>query len=121
MKMYEKLSMDTEAALKWVIECAYRSCEVCPSIRNGLTSQCAAHYLLSEAPKPPKVPRWKTVKTQEDFDRLFAEFVNYCTHTLQCKECRLNRNTDKGMADCYHAYLSELLDAPESEVDNGEA
>lgn len=125
MKMYEKLSMDTEAALKWIEECATRNCRECPAYKTqkfgDAATKCAYRYLLSDAPELPKIPRFMTAKTQEDLDRLFAEFDKYCTNTFLCKECRLNGNPGKGISDCYHAYLTELVDAPESEYDNGEA
>lgn len=115
MKMYEKLGMSTEAALKWVEDCERKSCVDCPAPRKTgyvHSAKCTAAYLLSEVPKLRKIPRWMTVKAQEDLDRLFAEFDNYCTNTFQCKKCRLNGNPDKGLADCYHLYLSELVEAP---------
>lgn len=70
MKMYEKLGMDIEAALKWTEACltGARACNDCPAYKimpkNTLVNECASKYLLSEVKEPPKVPRWKTARTR---------------------------------------------------------
>lgn len=121
MKMYEKLGMDTETALKWAQECQNRMCKDCPgggSIRTAtISASCASSYLLSEAPEPPKVPRWVTAKTREEFDKLHDAFSLFCREQGTCSHCKYDDRLHAH--DCYHAYLSELVDA--SEVENGEA
>lgn len=124
MKMYEKLSMSTEDALKWVGECEKRNCLYCPAYKiaqrpETILFNCASLYLLSDVPEPPKIPRWKTARTQEDFDKLCDDFVTACKARGDCDLCKYKKLI--WSADCLHAYLSELVDAPESEVDNGEA
>lgn len=132
MKMYEKLGMSTEAALKWVIDgVENRPCTTCPAFptkgRDYPTcALCAARFLFSEVPEPPKVPRWQTAKTQEDFDKLFDGFEKVRKGTCEdCKYYEICNPTEDNIKDCYHAYLhaylTELVDAPESEDDNGEA
>ena len=119
MKMYEKLGMSTEDALKWMEECATRNCRECPAYKTqkfgDAATKCACRYLLSDAPEPPKIPRWMTVKTQEDFDRLFDDFVKACKALDDCDMCKYKKYI--WSADCYRAHLSELVDAPESEED----
>lgn len=112
MKQYERLGMDTEAALKWVKECAIRYCRDCPAYETQeLRDVCAPKYLLSDVPKPPKVPRWQTAKTQEDFDRLYNSFKQFCAEN-ECMSCKFCKCWKEGMrqTDCYHAYLSELVE-----------
>lgn len=120
MKMYEK--MDNEQMMNLLVRVTEaRSCSDCP-IKVGkyeygeLCLNCMTEYLGTSVTIKP---RWQTAKTQEDFDKLFEEFDKYCEHTFQCKNCRLNKTPDKGRSDCYHAYMSELVEAPESEVNNG--
>lgn len=120
MKQYEKLGFDTEAALKWIGECQHRKCEDCPAVdgpKGSVSALCASSYLLSDVPEPPKVPRWKTAKTQEDFERFYTDYMDCCGRQTGCTSCKYgNRMRTAG---CYHAYLTELIDAPESEADNG--
>lgn len=120
MKMYEKMGLDTEAALKWAGNCVNRSCKEClagtmpDTIRVSI---CAVDYLLSEVPEPPKVPRWTHAKTPEDFERFYTDYMDCCGRQTGCTSCKYgNRMRTAG---CYHAYLTELIDAPESEADNG--
>lgn len=120
MKMYEKLGMSTEAALKWVEDCERKSCVDCPAPRKTgyvHSAKCAAAYLLSEVLKLRKIPRWTTAKTQEDFERFYTDYMDCCGRQTGCTSCKYgNRMRTAG---CYHAYLTELIDAPESEADNG--
>lgn len=129
MKMYEKLGMSTEDALKWVEECAKRNCLDCPAYKiaqrtETIVFNCAPNYLLSDVPKLRKIPRWQTAKTQEDFDKLFDGFEKVRKGTCEdCKYYEICNPTEDNIKDCYHAYLhaylSELVDAPESEDENG--
>lgn len=124
MKMYEKLGMSTEDALKWTEECAKRNCLDCPAYKNAqrpetIVTNCAPSYLLSEVPEPPKIPRWQTARTQEDFDKLYNDFVTACKALDDCDMCKYKKYI--WSADCYHAYLSEMVEAPESEANNAEA
>lgn len=119
MKQYEKLGFDTESALKWVDGCKTRLCGDCSARehRPGAPAFCAVSYLLSDVPETPKVPRWKTAKTQEDFERFYTDYMDCCGRQTGCTSCKYgNRMRTAG---CYHAYLTELIDAPESEDDNG--
>lgn len=113
MKQYEKLGMDTEAALKWIEECKERKCLECvayPTMINGsVSSACAAGYLLAEVPEPPKVPRWQTAKTQEDFDKLKDDFAALCKNTDECIYCKYAKFFVT--YECYHAFLAELIEA----------
>lgn len=117
MKQYEKMEMSTEDALKWVDGCKTRLCADCSARehRPGAPAFCAVSYLLSEVPEPPKVPRWMTAKTQEDFDNLFADFLACCAGEDACQYCCYNNHGDG--VRCFYEYASELVDAPESEVD----
>lgn len=115
MKQYEKMGFDTEAALKWVEGCKTRLCKDCSARdhRPGRPAFCAVSYLLSDAPKPPKVPRWKTARTQEDFEKLYQHFkLNYCDKfgPEHCNGCKYQ---NCGSLSCLYPYLSELVDAPE--------
>lgn len=123
MKRFEKMGMSTEDALKWVGECATRNCRECPAYKTqkfgDAATKCACRYLLSDAPEPPKIPRWKTAQTQEDFDRLLDGFKKFCKGT-DCKDCKyykIWRPNENNNVNCHHAYLTELVDAPESEVE----
>lgn len=117
MKMYEKLGMSTEDALKWAQECAKRNCRECPAYKTqkfgDAATKCACRYLLSDAPELPKIPRWKTARTQEDFDKLCDDFVTACKARGDCDLCKYKKLI--WSADCLHAYLSEPVEAPESE------
>ena len=118
MKMYEKLGMSTEDALKWIAGCCSRFCRECPAYglsgHGNSTAWCAAEYLNAEAPENPKIPRWMVAKTQEDFDQLFTDFKVFCKWPTGCPGCKYNER-NRWTSECYHAYLSELVDAPESE------
>lgn len=119
MKMYEKLGMSTEDALKLVEECATRNCRECPAYKTqkfgDAATKCASKYLLLKVPEPPKIPRWKTARTQEDFDRLFDGFKKFCNGRLcdDCKYLDVFAQIGNGQKDCYHTYLSEFVEAPE--------
>ncbi len=116
MKQYEKMGFDTEAALKWVDECKSRKCADCSARdhRPGAPAFCAVSYLLSDVPDPPKVPRWQTAKTQADFEKFKDAFYRFCIGQGYCAGCRFEKEIYA--LSCYHAYLLELVDAPESEV-----
>lgn len=119
MKMYEKLGMSTEAALKWVEDCERKSCVDCPAPgKTGYvrSAKCAAAYLLSEVPETPKVPRWKTVKTQEDIDKIFSDFDAMCrkNHFDKCNYFTFCLG-NYPIPGCFYRYILELVDAPESE------
>lgn len=113
MKQYEKLGFDTESALKWVDGCKTRLCGDCSARehRPGAPAFCAVSYLLSDVPETPKVPRWKTARTKEDFDKLLENFITLCCRQDDCQYCDYYEHSDG--VRCYHAYLSELVDAPE--------
>lgn len=115
MKMYEKLGMSIEDALKWISECQHRDCKDCPAVEGPKGSVSALCALLSEVQEPPKVRRWQAAKTQEDFERFYTDFRAFC-NPADCASCKYKNDTFT--ADCYHDYLSELVDAPESEDDN---
>ena len=114
MKQFEKMGFDTEAALKWVDWCPGRPCNECPAfLTKGKKTMrsCAIEYLLSDVPKPPKVPRWTTAKTQGDFEKMFKNFISLCCGQDACKYCDYYAHSDG--VRCFHAYLYELVDVQE--------
>lgn len=113
MKRYEKMGFDTEAALKWVEECKKRKCADCPALyhRPGSPAFCATSYLLSEAPQPPKVPRWQTIKTQKDIYAIHDTFRKMCD-TQGCAGCKYHVEHD-GFGECIFRYLLELVEVQE--------
>lgn len=50
------------------------------------------------------VPRWVTIKTQEDFDRAYLELKLACQET-ECNKCRFVKTSS-----CYHSYMKELVE-----------
>ena len=63
MKRYEKMGMSTEEALS--------------AVASSLNSaERVADYLLAEIEAKP---RWETIKSNEDLDSLFNEFVSTTT------------------------------------------
>ena len=95
MKMYEKLGMDTEAALKWVKECAIRYCRDCPAYETQeLRDVCAPKYLLSDVHEPPKVPLVALIQTQEDLNKALKDLHRVCRKYRYCDECPYYRSSD---------------------------
>ena len=112
MKRYEKLSGAEIVALMEQCNKAHYDLADCPIGKGNLgvcPDDCLLAWLKSDV---QLVPRWQTAKTQEDMDRRFDAFGAFCSHRA-CNGCKYNQdyNPNKSMFICYHAYLSELVDA----------
>ena len=108
MKRYEKMSK--EEILNFVKGCLSRSCRECPAQAHFNEPYCSVEYLMDEI---QMIPRWKTVKTQEDLNRIFEEFrVNCCLkYPCDCAGCTYDNDT--GIPDCFYRNLSELIEVQE--------
>ena len=114
MKRYEK--MEKSEIMEFWVGCSSRKCLECPAHDRRYPVDpawnCAANYLNQNI---KMAPRWQTAKTQEDFDKLFDGFKNVCKGTY-CEDCKyydIWHQTGNSMKDCYHAYLSELVEVQE--------
>lgn len=122
MKMYEKLGMDTEAALKWTTACltGTRMCDDCPAYKimpdNMRVSNCASEFLLSEVQEPPKVPRVALIQTLEDLRKALTDLRVVCKKYRKCDDCLYYKIAGDAvpLGRCFFWYLSELVDAPEA-------
>lgn len=124
MKRFEKMGMSTEAALKWIGECQHRKCEDCPAVdgpKGSVSALCASSYLLSDVPEPPKVPRVALIQTQEDLNKALTDLRGVCFKYRDCEDgCPYYGLSGDAvpLGRCLFAYLSELVEAPESEEES---
>lgn len=117
MKVYEKMGMDTEAALKWIYQCKGRpclDCEAYPNKTSGeLSSRCAARYLLSDVHEPPKVPRTNGDRIRAMTDEELAKYLDGLGFGGTPPTCDMDGERDyKKCRDCWLDWLKQ-------EVDNG--
>ena len=53
------------------------------------------------------VPRWKTAKTNKDFEKFRKDFDEFCdSDEHDCDDCPYRSPT---RSNCYHRYLTEMI------------
>ena len=109
-------------------KCSIGDCESCPAnsiyigdleLHPSRTAYedrvcCLGRYLMHPV---VLVPRWKTAKTSEDFERFRTEFEEWCdSDEPDCDDCpygglakTIYPATTIDAANCYHRYLTEMI------------
>lgn len=106
MDRYKK--MTNEEIMAALAQCVTSSCGKCPFHKNKISNYAISCFMDHLREEIRIIPRWQTVKTQEDMDRLCAEFEKKCRST-SCKDCSAPGGK-KALNQCYHAYLCELVE-----------
>ena len=110
MKRYEQ--MTKEEIVELVTKCGRRPCAECPAkcsfMENKDELDGITHYLTAEI---QMIPRWQTIKTQEDIEAIQAAFRKMCD-SQGCESCKYFEKY-VGVGGCVFNYLYELVGAKE--------
>lgn len=105
MMRYEKMS--NKEIFDAINQCFSNvSCESCErkEYRSNRSILGCNLAFLKDGYNP--VPRWKTIRTQDDLDRLHDEFVAFCM-SQTCSSCQYDDIHLRLSASCFRAWLSE--------------
>ena len=109
MRQIDKMSKD--GILDFLQRCEHRVCENCPADAfhsDGAACTCAAHYLAREIP-PKLVPRWATIKSDEDIETMFDVFSQTCVRYETCGKCPYYNDAK----DCRKLFFCEEVEVIE--------
>lgn len=111
MKRYERMSkeaiMDAYKTTDHCCGCRLEDSSYCKT--RGATGCCEimTDYLNEEV---NVVPRWKTIKSDEDLPRLSKELTDWCANH-ECAEC-IYRSYEH---NCFTSYLLETIEVEDAE------